>query len=227
MADLLEQAAAAGFGSQATAGGDLREALSDEIKTEVDRISRALIQLRLEDTDDASRGRINTLAQERQVLRGLLWRGDFADLSAVEQATAKALLPEAIRRQKMLLADARDGLELLESANRLRALVRAHDLAAVVSLHLSSHGDGLGAFNRGWLYPLKPSVNRVAPYSTLNDVLNAGAAVMTAAGELPYAFRDTLRPSRVRPWQSYFIDQPIWAARSAPWPVISASPWPP
>ncbi|HSM73956.1 MAG TPA: ABC transporter permease, partial [Desulfobacterales bacterium] len=63
-------------------------------------------------------------------------------------------------------------------------------------------------FNRGWLYPLKPSGNRVAPYSTLNDVLNAGAAAMAAAGELPYAFRDTLRPSRVRPWQSYFIDQP-------------------
>ncbi|MCG6906152.1 MAG: peptide ABC transporter permease [Desulfobacteraceae bacterium] len=208
MADLLGQAAVSGFDGQETAGGDLREALAEEIKTEVDRISRELIQLRLDGSDNASRGRINTLAQERQVLRGLLWRSGFAGLNAAERAAAKMLLPEAIRRQEMLLADARHQLELLESANRLRGIVRAHDLAAAVSLHLSSHGDGLGAFNRGWLYPLKPSVNRVAPYSTLNEVLNAGAAAMASAGELPYAFRDTLRPSRVRPWQSHFIDQP-------------------
>ncbi|MFO7497269.1 MAG: M28 family peptidase, partial [Desulfobacterales bacterium] len=208
MASLLGQATASDFSSATPAVSDLMGALAEEIKTEVDRISRDLMRLRLDNTDDANRARINALAQERQVLRNLLWRSSFAGLTAAEQTAAAALLPAATRHQEMLLADARSQLELLESANRFRAIVKAHDVAAAVSLHLSSHGDGVGAFNRGWLYPLKPSVNRVAPYSTLNDVLSAGADAMTAAGGLPFAFLDTLRPSRLRPWQSHFIDQP-------------------
>ncbi len=208
MAALLGQAAASDFSAEKAAGNDLMEALTEEIKTEVDRISFELMQLRLDTTDDAKRTRINVLAQERQVMRGLLWRSNFSGLTAPERSAAAARLPAAIRHHEMVLSDAREQLELLESAGRFRAIVKAHDLAAAVSLHLSSHGDGLGAFNRGWLYPLKSNVNRVAPYSTLNEVLTAGATAMADGDGLPFAFLDTLRPSHLRPWQSHFIDQP-------------------
>jgi ABC-type lipoprotein release transport system permease subunit len=74
-----------------------------------------------------------------------------------------------------------------------------------VSLHLSSHGDGFGAFNDGWMYPLRERVNRVPSYSLLDEVLRESAKPAADAS----FYRDTLRPSRLRTWQSYFLDEPF------------------
>ena len=79
------------------------------------------------------------------------------------------------------------------------------ELSALVSLHLSSHGDGVGAFNYGWLYPIKPHINRVGPYSLINEVLFEAAK---ARNKDMAKYMDTLRPSPLRSWQSYFPDKP-------------------
>jgi hypothetical protein len=140
----------------------LREAVTERIKTEVDRISRQLMNLRLQKKDESNQEMIQELAGHRLVLRRLGWRSSFDDLTGEEQQALNTLIPLAKKDHEAVLRDAKRQLKMLKSARRFRSLVKAMDLAVVISLHLSSHGDGLGAFNQGFLYPLKPTINRVA-----------------------------------------------------------------
>ena len=187
----------------------LREAVNERIKTEVDRISRQLMNLRLQKKDETNQEMIQELARHRLLLRRLGWRNTFDDLTREEQQALNELIPLATKDHEVILGDANRQLKMLKSARRFRSLVKAMDLAAVVSLHLSSHGDGLGAFNKGFLYPLKPTINRVAAYSTLDEVLRHGASVVEGSLGGNSLFQDTLRPSRLRSWDSYFLDRPF------------------
>ncbi len=185
----------------------VKAAVEEEIKTRSDAISRRLMRLRLQQPK-GQEALIEKLASQRLALRKLGWRDDFGDLTADERKLFGSLIPGVLKTQKAILRDARRQAAELKSTRRLRSAVKARELAAVVSLHLSSHGDGIGAFNRGFLYPLKPTINRVTPYSQLADVLKAGAERLTREADLRGLFHDTLRPSALRPWQSYFIDAP-------------------
>jgi len=186
----------------------LREAVAERIKTEVDKISRQLMHLRLQEKARANQDIIQELARSRLLLRRLGWRNTFKDLTLEEKQALNELIPLAAKDHEAVLSDAQDQLRILESARGFRSLVKAMDLAAVVSLHLSSHGDGIGAFNKGWLYPLKPKISRVAAYSILDEVLRHGASVVEPSLGHPSLFHDTLRPSGLRSWQSYFLDRP-------------------
>ncbi|MBW1989564.1 MAG: peptide ABC transporter permease, partial [Deltaproteobacteria bacterium] len=90
----------------------------------------------------------------------------------------------------------------------LRRAVEGQETAAVVSLHLSSHGDGVGAFNQGFMFPLRERINRTPAYSVLDDVLQGTAEKVRKADPGAAPLRDTLRPSQVRPWQTWFVDHP-------------------
>lgn len=186
----------------------LQEAVAERIKTEVDKISRQLMQLRLQQKDGAVQDIIQELAGHRLLLRRLGWRKTFKDLTLDEQQALNELIPRAAKDYEAILSDARNQLELLKSARRFRSVVKTRELKVVISLHLSSHGDGFGAFNYGWLYHLKPTINRVNAYSTLDRVLRDGASAVERSLEMPAMFRDTLRPSHLRSWESYFLDRP-------------------
>jgi hypothetical protein len=179
-------------------------AISERIKTEVDQIAQKLMLLRLERKDQTDDEVMHELAKKRFMLRQLGWRSDYTGLSSEEKAAIAELIPLAIRDHRAILKDAESREKLLKSANTVRSVVKSFDLKAMVSLHLSSHGDGIGAFNQGWMFPLRPIINRVPAYSLLDDVLRAAAAASPHSG----LFRDTLRPSRKRPWDSYFLDKP-------------------
>ncbi len=191
--------------SMAADPGPVKAALEDRIKTEVDAISRRLMRLRLESDPAKNQDAIRALAGERLLLRRLMWRTDYGDLSPAEVRALGDLIPLAVGDHQRVLRDAEGQHKELKSAKAFRSLVKEHDLAAVISLHLSSRGEGIGAFNRGWLYDLKPEINRVAAYSRIDDVLRGIAA--DDRGEIP--FHDTLRPSRRRPWRSYLPDHPF------------------
>jgi len=186
----------------------IHEALNDQIKTEADVVSRQLILLRLQEAVAGDDARTQQLARERLLLRRLSWRTDYRNLTAAERNKLALLLPVAEKRHKAVLADASAQEKRLKTTTRFRSMVKSMDLVAVVSLHLSSHGDGFGAFNQGWLYPLKPIINRVSAYSALDEVLRNGAQLIANAEGIPNIFKDTLRPSRLRSWQSYFFDRP-------------------
>lgn len=186
----------------------VKDALEERIKTESDIISRRLMRLRLQEQTTANQPVIKRLAGERQRLRRLMWMSTFADLSVEERQVLAQLVPKTIHDQKAILTDAVFQQDLLDSAQAFRGQVNQYDIVTTVSLHLSSHGDGFGAFNYGWQYPFRPRINRTAIYSTLDEVLCQGAAKVEKDLGYEGLFKDTLRPSRRRSWQSYFLDKP-------------------
>ncbi|MBW2192157.1 MAG: M28 family peptidase [Deltaproteobacteria bacterium] len=203
------------LGSVQTSGTDfevpedvLRAALTDRVKTESDRISRQLMHFRMQKKDDANQDIIQQLAQQRLLLRRLDGRSTFKDLSGDERRIFDELVPKAKQDHETVLSAAKKQLKQLKSASRFRSLVKDKTLAAVVSLHLSSHGDGFGAFNQGWFYALKPGINRTSSYGTIDAVLHQAASKTEKTLGLGPMFQDTLRPSRRASWQSTFIDRP-------------------
>jgi len=198
--------------AQATGKGPpglaLLEAVGDPLKTEVDVISRRLMRLRLESKKDENQNRIMELARERRLLRRMLWRTNLGNLLPEETAVIEHLIPRALEAYRQIASDAGRQERFVRSAKSFRNLAKSMEIATIVSLHLSSHGDGFGAFNYGWLYPLRSRVNRTANYRILDDVLRQGAERLTTAESAPSLYRDTLRPSRQGSWQSFFLDRP-------------------
>ena len=186
----------------------IKEALEERIKTVSDGISRRLIKLRMQAKAVQDQALIDNLAKERMLLRRLVWKPAYTDLLTDERQMLTRLLPEAIDDQKAILADAETQLDLLASARKFRGEVKVYDMTATVSLHLSSHGDGFGAFNYGWQYPFRPRIIRTQIYALLDEVLRTGALAVEKANGVDGMFKDTLRPSRRRSWKSYFLDRP-------------------
>jgi hypothetical protein len=186
----------------------LKEAIDEHLKTESDQVSRRLMQLRLQSRDKANAKIIQQLAEERLLLKRLMDSRDYTDLSQEDRRALSKFIPQAIEDQKAILSDVRRHSREISDARSFRGQVRSYDLDAAVSLHLSSHGDGFGAFNYGWMFPFRPRINRTALYSTLDEVLREGASRIENALGYAGMYKDTLRPSRKRSWQSYFLDQP-------------------
>jgi hypothetical protein len=184
-------------------------ALTDRIKTEVDNISRQLIRLRMQQASGERQRMIQEIAQQSLLLRRLSWRSTFTNLTPEEKQLLNQMIPLVIKDQKAILFDAERQMKQLKSANNFRSLVEEAELTVAVSLHLSSHGDGIGAFSQGWLYPLKETISRQGIYSLLAEVLRGSASDVQKAMGLPALFQDTLQASHQRPWQSYFPDQPF------------------
>lgn len=186
----------------------LSAALRQTINQAVDTVSRKLMQLRLQDQSEATASLVKTTAEERFLYRRLGWAEDFSRLSDEETELLKLLLPKARQRIALVKNDLDQQLAMLGSAMSFRSLVREYDeVAAVISLYLSSHGDGVGAFNRGWLHNLKPTINRTSAYSRVAEILDAAKDNITGAASLaPY--QDSLRPSHLRSWDSWFLDRP-------------------
>jgi len=172
-------------------------------KSLVDDLSQALMRMRLLDKDARDDNAITALARRRLLLRRLGWRQSFSELTPAERRALAAMIPPAIADQQFLLDDAKKRLKLIKKALAFREMTDGMTVQAVISLHLSSHGDGFGAFNRGWLYALKPKVNRVSPWSRIEHALQKAAR-----GTPSSLYRDTLRPSRSVSWRNYLPDRP-------------------
>jgi cell division protein FtsX len=184
----------------------LATVIGNDLKFTIDQISRRLMNLRLQQSESADQNLIDTLAKRRFALRQLSWQSTFHDLDKQHQQLLVDLLPTVRRTMESRIADSSERLATLESARDFRALTREFDeIAATVSLHLSSHGDGVGGFNRGWLYQLRPRINRTAIFSTMAEVLQTAATAPVGTAR----YVDSLRPSRLRSWDSYFLDRPF------------------
>ena len=186
----------------------LLEAVDGRLKTEVDLLSRRLMRLRLQEKGQQNQELIQQLAARRVMLRRLGWRASLEELTAEEREEIRSLVSPAIEDHQTVIADTGRQLKLFKTAKKFRSLAKSLDITAVVSLHLSSGGAGFGAFNHGWLHTLRPRVNRVPNYAVLAEVLVDGAAALVKKQPGPLLYQDTLRPSRKRTWQSYFLDRP-------------------
>jgi len=81
----LEKDLPAATASTETGDEDLNNlvvaALTDRIKTEVDKISRQLIQLRMQQATGDRQNRIREIARQSLLLRRLSWRAAFKNLA--------------------------------------------------------------------------------------------------------------------------------------------------
>ncbi|HFQ89382.1 MAG TPA: FtsX-like permease family protein [Desulfobulbus sp.] len=187
-------------------GSILQNALNHTIKLKIDRLSTRLMRLRMQEASGAVDARIRKLAARRMLLRRLSWRNEFSDLKVREKEALRPLVREAFARHRAVLKEIREKRRRLKGARRFRAMMVDYEPRALVSLHLSSHGDGLGAFNRGFLYyPLRSIINRTSGYRDLHAALRQAAAD-APAGSPPFV--STLRPDRLNPWQDLLPDRP-------------------
>lgn len=181
-------------------------ALGDVVKNRVDRLSRELAALRLMAPMASGEERIRALAGERLSLRRLGWFQSTDQMTMPDRRLIASLVPDATARQRTILADATAQLDDMDSVLELRRAVAGRAIAAHVSLHLSSHGAGIGAFERGWLYLLRPDINRTRFLAPVAQV------VAHTVADLPRPLRkrytDMLRPSPLDSWQGYLPGRP-------------------
>jgi hypothetical protein len=203
-------APAAPAGTEAAAVFDaplVREALLESLKDEVDTVTTSLMRQRL--AAAADKAAEAALAERRTVLRRILWREHFRDLSPVERQALAGLVPATRARLAEAEASAAREAACLASARDLRKLVADRDMVAQVSLFLSSHGDGVGGFCQGFLFDIKPDVNPAQAYGRMNRILVAEAEASVRSLGLPAGYyRDGMRGDRQHPWQGLLPDRP-------------------
>ena len=124
-------------------------AIEERLKTESDRVSRSLMRLRLENQNGANTEKIQKLADERLLLKRMMFSGNYTELSPEDRQALLKLIPKVIEDQKAILSDVSMHSRETGDARSFRGQARSYDLDVAVSLHLSSHGDGFGAFNYG------------------------------------------------------------------------------
>ncbi len=182
----------------------ISEAIKHSLEKAIDQVSRELMQLRLNEQTDEIKQSIKHIARQRMLYRRLGWTENFSELPEGEAELFRQIIPEAMAKNENLINDSERQLKALQSATTFRNQVRDHEVAAIVSLHLSSHGNGVGGFHRGWLYDLKQTINRTSLYSPIAEVLEKLGEPSVGRAQ----YQDTLRPSHLRTWDSWFLDTP-------------------
>ena len=178
----------------------VHKAIQDEIRNEIEILNT---NLRLARQDiGANAAHIKDLAQQKLVLRRLSWEAVYNRLPTADQEEVRRILPATLMRNHQVVSDLQERIIALESALRLNSLMAKKSIAAAVSLHLSSHGNGVGSVDDGWLYQLNPAVNRAKQFTHIRPVLSKAAA----GKDITY--QDLLGGNGRKLWFNHFPDQP-------------------
>lgn len=194
------------LGADAERDTILAEAIHNDLRFAIDVLSKQLMNLRMTRDNADVKEQIDRLAELRFAMRRLGWATTYHDLPPEEQQILEDLLPQVEKTLRADIEDSQIQLKALDSAMDFRNLTRDFDqIGAIISLHLSSNGEGVGGFNRGWLYLLRPRINRTGMFSVIGDVFENAAAASYGTAR----YIDSLRPNRLRTWDSYFLDRPF------------------
>ena len=184
----------------------LHDAINHALKISVDTNSTELMRLRMRKDKNDFTDKIQNLAKLRFALRRLGWLTNLKDISRDQQDLLMPLIDQSIQKHRAVLKEIKTQRKMLKGIRRFRSLVAEFEVSAVVSLHLSSHGNGLGAFHQGFLYhPLRQRINRTAAFRDIENALQEAAAELPVSSPV---FVSTLRPNRLRPWQDLLPDKP-------------------
>ncbi|WP_027722587.1 FtsX-like permease family protein [Maridesulfovibrio zosterae] len=188
----------------------LYKTIKNQIKDEADIISKELMSQRLQKNIDQKQ--IVQLDNRRKLLRRISWKTDYSNLPSEEMAEIKSLFPKLKEKVLITKHDTKQQLNAIKSARKLRSIVRSKELACSVSLHLSSHGEGVGAFGEGWFYELRPRINLSRTFSQINNILGDAVPIVEQETGTEGLYKDTLRPDRTRPWQTWLLDKPQFSS---------------
>lgn len=182
----------------------IKKAIQQSLNLAVDQVSRDLIELRLQPKTATTKSLVKLTAAQRFLYRRLGWENSYHNLPDDENDIFKQIVPRATQQKELQIRETTRQLGALKSALNFRSITRDYEIAALISLHLSSHGNGIGAFHQGWLYNLKQTINRTSAYSTIAEVLESSSKTTTGKAK----YQDSLRPSHLRSWDSWFFDKP-------------------
>ncbi|MBM9605529.1 FtsX-like permease family protein [Desulfopila inferna] len=183
----------------------LKEAVDNTLKASIDQVTRELVNLRLNREAAENKEKIDKLVERRFALRQLSWKRRFDDLDKREITLFEELIPATIAEHEKIIDLRKKHLEVFETSLAFRENIEKYRIAAFISLHLSSHGTGIGGFHEGWLYQLKPNINRTGIYSAAGDAMRQFA--QQSGSSTPYI--DSLSPSRMRTWDTWFLGTPF------------------
>jgi hypothetical protein len=178
----------------------IHQAIQSEIRNEIEKVNADLRLARRDGTGNAEQ--IRELARYKLLLRRLSWEGDYRAVSPEGQQTVLAMLPAVQLRTRQVASDLEQRVLTLESSLKLLELIASKSIAAAISLHLSSHGDGVGSVGDGWMYQLNPAINRTRQYTHIRPVL------ARAAEGHSVAHIDLLAGASQQLWFNHFPDQP-------------------
>ncbi len=187
-------------GDDSTESNLVHQSIQDEFRNEIENLNTELRLARKAEGRPADE--VKELARQKLLLRRLSWEGAYHTLSPADQVHVQRILPAALNRNRQVRADLKERIAALQSALQLNTLVSKKRIAAAVSLHLSSHGSGVGSVSDGWMYRLNPTVNRAKQYSHIRPILGRASE---GQGK---AFTDLLGGSGRNQWFNYFPDQP-------------------
>ncbi len=195
-----------GTGLDQEQGLEMQDALDHVLKLKVDEISTTLMRLRMKSGNSAA---VKELAEQRLQLRRIGWLTSFDNsLTPEQKELITPLITSAVKMHRTVLTELKIKKKMLQSSKRLRSLLIDYEQRAMVSLHLSSHGSGLGAFHSGFLYyPLRSTINRTAGFHDIDTALQAAAKGFAGAEETTVPFVSALRPNRLKPWQDLLPDR--------------------
>jgi len=176
------------------------QAIQSEIRNEIEKLNTALRLARKDAVANAVR--IKELARQKLLLRRVGWETSYGSLDEEALKAVRDVLPMTLTRARRVAADVTERVASLESALELNSLVGKKRMAAAVSLHLSSHGNGVGSVDDGWLFRLVPTLNRAKLYTHIRPVLERSAQ----GHVLPYM--DLLGGNGRKQWFNHFPDQP-------------------
>ncbi|WP_031483437.1 FtsX-like permease family protein [Maridesulfovibrio frigidus] len=189
------------------------DSLKNQLKDEVDIISKELMKMRMD--KNMNKAEIKIVDDKRKLLRRISWKSNYSTLPAEENEALRGLFPKLKAKVYAVKQDIKQQLEAARSARSLRRIVRSKEPVCTVSLHLSSRGEGVGAFGQGWFYDLRPRVNLSRTFSQINDILADAAPIVEKNIGTSGLFNDTLRPNRSRPWQTWLLDKPQFSSEIA------------
>ncbi|WP_290921007.1 FtsX-like permease family protein [Halodesulfovibrio sp.] len=204
----------------------LRLALDSVSKTQVDLFTREVTRLRLAATGTTEDNtRIKELAAKRLEYRNLVWLSSKQqaqkEIPPNELQLLRSLVSLALAEQQERFADLVLRLRSAESKQDLKEAIGDRTLQAGFGLYLSTHSTGVGGFTRGYLYELKPTINRTSFFGPLSEMVTESAKMLKNFDTL---WQDSLHPTPTTPWQSYLPDIPKFGSEVlaiAGYPVIS------
>ncbi|WP_051309227.1 FtsX-like permease family protein [Desulfogranum japonicum] len=180
------------------------DSIRESLKLKIDELSNRLMSMRMQEQSSLITAKVQQLADTRIKLRRISWKKDFSSLNPEELEVLVSLAQKAQELHTGVIRELKADRKRLEQQREFRSLVLEYEPRLFVSLHLSSHGDGLAAFNQGFMYPLRERINRTGSYREFHQILHQAVS----QEKTPFPFISTLRPDRLHPWEDLLPDKP-------------------
>ncbi len=189
-----------------------RTHLGNAIKDRVDTLSRQIQHLRMMSQTTPNDARLRHLLKQRETLRQINLVGDPRLIPEESRLVLSQIAKEVGVDLESMLKEAYLRLNALDSSLKLSETLKPYKIAAVLSLHLSSGSQGLGAFSHGWFYNRHNTAADREAFINLSNLLDKLIQEVDGRKE---GLVNTLLPVTRRSWRSHLGGEPFFNSEVA------------